>query len=548
MGRRRAKQKRQAPAQTTRPVDTEVTAMSTAPAPVRGGGFWGGDKFHGGFGATELYALDYWTMRQRSSQLFDTNIYARGLIRRLVTNEIHTGLHPEVVPEEGILGMPEDSLAEWSETVENRLALWASRPVLCDYAELRTFGQLQQQARYEALIEGDVLVVVRTDQRTGLPRIQLIRGGLVQSPAKDPRAGSKIEHGVELDAQGRQVAYWVTQDDGTSKRLPAWGERSGRRIAWLEYGTERRLGHHRGVPLLSLILQSLREVDRYRDSTLRKAVINSMLAMFIAKSADKPGTAPITGGAVRRGTASVQQGTGDLPARSFAAADMMPGLVLEELQTGETPHAFQTGGTTEGFGVFEQAIVQAIAWANEVPPEILMLSFGSNYSASQAAINEFKAYLNKIRTGFGGSFCTPIYVEWLLSDVMSGGTSAPALIAAWRDPSKWDIFAAWTSCDWSGNIKPAVDMSKLVKGYEGLIAMGAITRDRASRELTGTKFSKNVQKLTRENAELAEANRVLVEMEKPAPVALTAPTEDEDIDKEDDDAEALPPKKGARAA
>jgi hypothetical protein len=51
-----------------------------------------GDKFAGGFGATKVFTPDYWTLRQRSEQLFHENLYARGLIRRLVTNEINTGL------------------------------------------------------------------------------------------------------------------------------------------------------------------------------------------------------------------------------------------------------------------------------------------------------------------------------------------------------------------------------------------------------------------------------------------------------------------------
>lgn len=540
MGRKRKahfpQARTQAPA-----TDVQVTALG-AMGPVRSG-HWGGDKFHGGFGATELLTADYWTLRQRSSQLFRTNLYARGLIRRLVTGIIHTGLHLEATPEEAILGYPEDGLAEWAEDVENRFALWSNSPLLCDYRERSTWGQLQADAEREALVAGDVLVVLRTDQRTGLPRVQLVPGDLVRSPARDSRSGTKIEHGVELDAQGRQVAYWVTQDDGTSKRLPAWGERSGRRIAWLVYGSDRRLDQVRGEPLLSLVLQSLKEIDRYRDSTQRKAVINSMLAMFLEKTQDKPGSAPIGGGAVRRGSARVEQGTGDLTPRTFDAVDLMPGLIIEELQHGEVPKAFNANGSTEGFGVFEEAVVQAVAWSMEIPPEILKLAFSSNYSASQAANNEFKMVLNVRRTDRGTSLCSPVYVEWLISEAMSGRIQAPDLLSAWRDPLKYDVFAAWTSCDWSGNIKPAVDLLKLAKSYEALIAIGAITRDRAARELTGTKFSKNVQKLARENEQLAEANKP---MAPPAPVMAEPAPADEDADDVEDVDTA--PKKGARAA
>lgn len=472
-----------------------------------------GSKFAGGYGVTELLTADYWTLRKRSSELFEKNLYARGLIRRLVTNEINVGLHLEATPEELILGVEEDSLGDWTEETENRFTLWRNNAWLCDQSERMTFGSLQAAARMEALIAGDVLVVLRQDPRTGLPRVQLIKGEAVQDPFPKPKTSNEIKHGVEVDSSGRQVAYYVRQADGSTKRLPAFGEKSGRRLAWLVYGTDRRLDDVRGKPLLSLVLQSLKEIDRYRDSTQRKALVLSMLAMYIAKNEDKPGTKPLSGaGAVRRGQ-EVQKIDSTGKVRRFRTAEHVPGLVIDELQHGEEPKAFKVDGTVESFGIFEQAIIQAIAWANEIPPEILILSFNSNYSASQAAINEFKMYLNRVRTDFGDNFCQPIYTEWLLAEVIAGRVQAEGLIEAWRDWSRFDIFAAWTSSDWSGQIKPAVDLSKLVAGYTLAIKEGFITRDRAARETFGTKYTKNAAKLLRENKQWAEFNAPLAALE-----------------------------------
>jgi capsid protein len=480
--------------------------------------FHTGSKFEGGFGATQLVIPDYWTLRMRSRQLFKTNLYARGLIRRLVTNEIAVGLHLEATPVEKVLGMPEDSLAEWSEDVETRFSLWQSDPWLCDHTEQQTFGQIQIQARMESLIEGDILCVLRQFQPTQLPRVQLIMGSAVQSPTttsvKLPK-GHTIVHGVQLDAQKRHVGYWIVQADGTSQFLPAWGEKSGRRIAWLVYGTEKKYDDVRGEPLLSLVLQSLREIDRYRDSTQRKAVINSMLAMFVKKTVDKLGSRPITNGAVKKGAVGtpISQSDAAPPLRRFNVAELIPGLVIDELNPGEEPAAFPSHGTDEKFGDFERAIIQAIAWAYEIPPEILMLSFSSNYSASQAALNEFKIYLSKVRTIFGDNFCTVIYQQWLLSMALAGRVQAAGLLESWRDSKRYETFSAWVSSDWSGNIKPSIDLPKLVAGYKALVAEGWITRDRASRELTGTKYSQNVKKLRLENAALVECNEVLKELD-----------------------------------
>lgn len=474
-----------------------------------------GEKFPGGFGVTQLLQADYWTLRARSSQLFNDNLYARGLIRRLITNEINTGLTPEQAPDEEILGLEPDSLTDWTENVENRFAIWGKNPKVCDWKRQDTFGALQKAARMEALVSGDVLVVLRQSQVTKLPQVQLISGNAVQTPLMsdtDVRKGHKVEHGVELDKKRRVVAYWVKQDGGGAKRVPAFGEKSGRRIAWLVFGTDKRLDDVRGQPLLSIVLQSLKEIDRYRDSVQRKAVLNSILAMFIKKTQDKMGTLPITGGAVRNDKVQTEDSTGT--ARKLDIAGQIPGMFIQELQTGEEPVGFHNQGTDEKFGDFEEAITAALAWAHEMPPEILRLAFSNNYSASQAAINEFKIYLNKVWETFGDTFCAPIQVEWLISEVLTQRIDAPGLLAAWRDPNRYDIFGAWTAADWYGSIKPSTDMVKQAKGSAILVDQGWSSNARESRQLTGTKFSKNIKRLKRENALKAEAARPMLELQQ----------------------------------
>jgi len=293
-----------------------------------------------------------------------------------------------------------------------------------------------------------------------------------------------------------------------AERLLAVGPVTGRRQAWLVYGGTKLLDEVRGEPLLSAILQSLREVDRYRDAVQRKAALNAALAMFIQKDQDKPGSRPISGlGAVRRGQEVVTAAGGE--PRVFNFAELIPGAVLDELQPGEVPHGFPSTGTDEKFRDFEEAIICGIAWSEEIPPEILRLTFSSNYSASQAAINEFKLYLNRRRADYGDDFCQPIYEQWLLSEALAGRVTAPGLLEAWRDRKLFDRYAAWISADWSGAIKPSVDLVKQANGYALLVKEGFITRDRAARETTGTKYSKNVKKLRRENEQLEAANAPL---------------------------------------
>jgi len=501
--------------------------MGSYPAPARYQ-WHDGEKYPGGFGITDLLVADYYTLRARSTQLFKTNLYARGIIRRIVANCINVGLALEALPDEQILGVEEGSLFEWTEQVENRFDLWAWSPALCDHKSQQTFGALQAAAKMAALISGDVLVVLHQDSVSGLPKVRLVDGSRVVSPfgvgQNEPSIpkGHVVRHGVELDGDGRQVAYWIlsADDQGVERRvqrLPAVGP-TGRRLAWLVYGTDKLLDDVRGEPLLSLILSSLREIDRYRDAVQRKAAINAMLAVFIRREAEGPGTRPLTslGGAQVRGASTVDSAQVPGAKRNYNFTEMVPGAVLDELGPGEQPHGFPSTGTDEKFGDFEESIVSAIAWALELPPEICKLSFSSNYSASQAALQELRLTLQLWRQDWADQFCVPIYIDWLLAETLGGRIKADGLLESWRDPTQFDRFAAWTGSDWTGAIKPHIDLGKTVAGFQQLVENGFITRDRASRELTGQKYSRNIAKLKRENEMLAEANKALREAEQAA--------------------------------
>lgn len=502
------------------------------------GALFDGEKFPGGWGgsysdAHQYYEfIDYWELRARSVQLFTENLYAAGLINRLVTNIINTGLSLEATPVSSLLPIDDDQSNDWSENVENLYRIWGNNKDLVDWKRDKTEGEMQAAAKKTAYISGDCLIVLRQSPVTGLPITELIDGRFIQDPAERKfkkaaeQRGNRIIHGVELDKNNRHVAFYVMHTANQkveSRRIPANGPKSGRKIAWLLYGSKRLLDDIRGIPLLGLVAQSLKEIDRYRDSEQRAAVVNSMLAMFVKKGSDKPGTRPLKGGAVRNDAVEVTDGDGTT--REFAIDKWIPGMTIDELAQDEEPVSFDTKRPSAGFHVFEEAIISAIAWANEIPPEVLKLAFTSNFSSSRQANSEFKLFLDKERSLFSSSYSKPRYENWLVSMVLTDRIKAPGFLEAWRDLRKFDIFGAWTDSDWSGAIKPHVDPLKETNAYKIKDEQGYSTKARSTRELTGMKFSRNAKQLKKENQLLAEAHQPLIDaglMKNPSQQAADA--------------------------
>lgn len=452
-----------------------------------------GSPFPGSFGITKDYSyVDYYELRKRSMQLFKENPYSKGIMRRIVRNEINTGLNLEAAPVEKILGLTEEQAMEWGTDREIDWNIWIENQEICDWKRKRTFAELEEERRLTALISGDVLTVLRINSKTGLPCVDLIDGQYIATPfAQEVRKGHRILHGVELDKNDRHVAYWVQTFknlDSTYeyKRIPAWGEKSGRRIAWLTVGSKGMLDDVRGEPILASMLYMMKELDRYRNSESRAALVNSLLPMFIKKSEPVVGTRPISAGIIRREEVPVQQKDGST--KQWDIGSMLPGTVMQDLAQGEEPVSFNTQRPNAGYVTFEDAILNVFAWVNEIPPEILKLQFKQNFSASRQANNEFSIYLKYRNWKNGKEFNQIVYQELVIQQALIGDIQAPELLEAWRDPKRWREFGAWINAEWTGISRPSVDFNKDVQAGAKALDYGFTTQDQQCRKLSGLPF------------------------------------------------------------
>jgi lambda family phage portal protein len=500
-----------------------------------------GDRFPGGYDdVTELYT-DYWALRAKSAELFEVNLYARRAVRALVHAIINTGLFPESQPVEKVLGLPEGSLDEWADDIEERWQLWANDPEMCDYRRENTYGQLQAVTFAEALIVGDVLRVSRYDER-GVPSVQLINGASVQTPVI-LTTKARVSHGVEFDSAGREVAYWVRGEDLKFERIPAYGP-SGARVARLVRVSDQRLDGVRGMPILGVLLQQLNDLDQYRHAAVRKAKITAAFALFV-KSGPGVGSRPLSGAAVRRSDVASSEGT---PATQqvYSAQKYVPGITIDKLAEGEEIQAMPSTGTDDRFGVFEEALVAAMASCCNIPPEIFRQAFSSNYSASQAANIEFQSYTQIKRRDFGADFCQQDWATWLVNEALARRIEAPpreaqsagstGLLDVWRrkDAASRYAFQAWVAVEWAGHVKPTTDIFKLMRGLELATNMGLIDYDTAARNYGGMRFRTVVKRQRKQRRLAAEAGIPLAGTPTAEPEGAQAGGDAEDDEDEDE--------------
>lgn len=472
-----------------------------------------GEKFPGSFGPTKIYEfVDYWTLRQRSLQLFRENPYAVGIIRRIIRNEIFTGIVPDAIPLGNIIWPDMDDTertnraTELGEMITTYFNLYGDDHEVFDYKKQQTFGEFQAQVRMEALLCGDGIVVSRINPVTNLPCWEWINGNHIRTPmGYIPPKGYYIKHGVEMDAAGRHVAYHVERmvnGQLENYRVPVYGPQSGRIQAKMVYGTERVIDDVRSIPILACMLYMLKDIDRYRDAEQRAAVVNAMLPMFIKRpssvSVGSRPTAAFTIPARLDGIAVPPPVNGLVDAPKPNIAGMMPGTVFEDLAPGEEPVSFNTNRPNVNYKAFEEAILDVFCWVLEIPPEIGVMKFTNSFSASRQANNEFEIYLKYRTYKNAKDFCQLIYREFVVQAVITGQLQLPGFIYALVDPKEWRKKDAWLNCAWSGVSRPSVNMLQDVQAAKEAIDLGISTFDIQARKISGMSHRAVIQRLRKE--------------------------------------------------
>ena len=185
----------------------------------------------------------------------------------------------------------------------------------------------------------------------------------------------------------------------------------------------------RGIPILSPVIEALKQLDRYTDAELMAAVVSGMYAIFIESDKDNAQGANIA-------DHEVLDETEQIDSSNEETIELTPGLV-QGLNPGEKVVATNPGRPNAQFDPFVTAILRQIGAALEVPYELLIRHFTASYSASRAALLEAWKMFRKRRDWFSSNFTQVVYEEWLREAYLLGRIDMknygedPLLTKAW---------------------------------------------------------------------------------------------------------------------
>lgn len=312
----------------------------------------------------------------------------------------------------GILARPKTKDAELKARL---VALWDDWIDVSDADGVLDFYGQQNLTARNWIEAGEVFIRLRprfeVDDLPVLLQIQILESDMVPPTDSIAPNGNEIVQGIEINAVGQRVAYWMHRnhpgdgrsDGSTLTRVPA--------EYVLHIYEPTRPGQLRGVSELAPILAKLRGVGDFDDAVLERQKIANLFTGFLEK-APSTGDAtidPVTG----------QPITSDHDGTPMAA--MEPGT-MQELLPGESVKFSDPPDAGAGYGDFTRAQYQGIAAGTGLPYELLTGDLRDvSDRALRVILNEFRRHCQQRQWHILiPQLCRKVRNAWADAAVMAG--------------------------------------------------------------------------------------------------------------------------------
>lgn len=461
-----------------------------------------GEKNLGDVGPAIDYQLQHDILAVRSWQAYLESEIARTVIDRYIIWMIGKGLKLQCQPVKTILeesGINIDS-ERLNRTLESRFGLW-SKSKNSSWNGEDTFNALQKEAIKNAFVGGDSLIVLSFDGINA--RVRVIDTAHLSSPAG--RFDQKIRHGVEIDDNGKHVAYWIRKSGGGHDRILAFAS-NGIRTAFLFYGNKFRTDNDRGMPALSTSIESMKKIERYKEATLGSAEERQKIAYTIEHNDLSDGSSPLEGS-----TATLYNTSHD-PSASRLATDSAGEKLADTIAATSTKDTYNMpiGASLKSlesknelyFNDFYGTNANAICSSIGIPPNVAFSIYNDSFSASRAATKDFEHTLKVGREDIGENFMRYVYDFWLYTESVMNRVFIPGYLVSFTN-GDWILREALTNARFSGSMFPHIDPLKEVNAERAKLGelgknIPLTTVEKATETLEGGDADSNIEQFAEE--------------------------------------------------
>lgn len=399
-------------------------------------------------------------LRSRSRALIRDASYAKRAQTIVVNNVVGSGigLQAQVVTTRN---GPADRA---NSAIEAAWASW-SRAARCHTGGTLALADVQRLLMAEVFEAGEVLVRMhrRPFGDSAVPlALEVIESERLADEYTQPLmpGDANVRMGVEADAFGRPVAYWIRRGfpGDVRRRVDAGPDVFDRVPAEdvLHLRLVDRWPQTRGVPWMHTAMRRLNDMDGYSEAEIVAARAAANIVGFI-----KAPEAPDLGGNTAVEGAPVDGAPNDMP--------LEPGEV-RHLAPGEDFVGFDPSRPNPALSEFMRHMLREVAAGAGVSYESLSRDYSqSNYSSSRLALLDDRDSWRVLQQWFIRGFMEPVFRQWLHAAVLARAIPGVSVTEYALNPEKFEA-VRWKPRGWSW-----VDPTKEVNAYKEAIRAGLTT-------------------------------------------------------------------------
>lgn len=452
-------------------------------------------------------------LRARSRALVRDNAHAKRAREIVVNNVIGTGvgMQAAIVNNRGRL------VTEVNDAIETAWAEWC-RADTCHIGATLHFADLERLVLGEVFEAGEAFVRVHRAGPGAVPlTLEVIESERLADEWEAPNYnGNLVRQGVEVDAYGRPIAYWVHEWHPGDPRRGSVPDRLLRIPAAdvIHLRPVNRWPQVRGVPMMHAAMQRLNQLGEFQDAAVVAARIGAEKVMVLKDSEDGR-LAAAMGVEENDGTYSWASSQGQI--------DILP--------SGADIAPWSPSYPDANFEPFVRAALRDIGAAFGVSYESLSRDYSqSNYSSSRLALLDDRDGWRVLQQWYIRNFRERLHRTWLEAAVYARAIPAIAVPDYVARPV-WYRAVTWKPRGWSW-----VDPTKEVNAYKEAERAGYITKsDVIAQTGNGRDLEDVIRERRRELDALAEADLATDTTTPDAQAAAPEPTQPNPPEPPDED-------------